>query len=421
MDRFAASLSDADPAVAALVERERRRQDDGIGLIASENFASRAVLEAVGSPLTNKYAEGYPGRRYYGGCEVVDEVERLAIARCLALFGAEHANVQPHSGSQANDAALAAVLAPGDTVLSLGLDHGGHLTHGHPLSFSGKRYSIVHYGVGPATETVDYDALREKALEVRPKLVICGASAYPRAIDFARVREAADAVGALVLADMAHIAGLVAAGFHASPVPFADLVTFTTHKTLRGPRGGVILCGKQHAAAVDRAVFPGAQGGPLMHVIAGKAVAFGEAADPSFAEYQRRVVDGAAAMARAIAARGFRLVAGGTDTHLILVDTFMKGEGITGLAAETALGKAAITANKNVIPFDTNPPREASGIRLGTPGIMARGMGVAEAEGIGGMVAEALAGHANDAALAGIADRVRALAARFPVYENPVR
>ena len=409
-------LAAGDPQVADLIAREGARQEEGLELIASENYASRAVLAATGSLLTNKYAEGYPGKRYYGGCEFVDEVERIAIARCLELFGADHANVQPHSGSQANEAALSAVLDPGDTILSLDFNAGGHLTHGHPLSFSGKRYRIVPYGVDQATETIDYDALALLAQEHRPKLIICGASAYPRTIDFARVRAAADLVGALVMADIAHIAGLVAAGLHPSPVPFADIVTTTTHKTLRGPRGGVIMCRAALAKAVDRSVFPGSQGGPLMHVIAGKAVALKEALDPSFARYQRQVLENARVMAEAIAAGGFRIVSGGTDTHLFLVDTYLNGSGVTGAVAEEALGRAGITVNKNAIPFDTNPPMQASGIRIGTPAITTRGMGADEAARIGTMIARVLSSPDDAAVAAEVAEEVRTLAARHPIY-----
>ena len=409
-------LAAGDPQVADLIAREGARQEEGLELIASENYASRAVLAATGSLLTNKYAEGYPGKRYYGGCEFVDEVERIAIARCLELFGADHANVQPHSGSQANEAALSAVLDPGDTILSLDFNAGGHLTHGHPLSFSGKRYRIVPYGVDQATETIDYDALALLAQEHRPKLIICGASAYPRTIDFARVRAAADLVGALVMADIAHIAGLVAAGLHPSPVPFADIVTTTTHKTLRGPRGGVIMCRAALAKAVDRSVFPGSQGGPLMHVIAGKAVALKEALDPSFARYQRQVLENARVMAEAIAAGGFRIVSGGTDTHLFLVDTYLNGSGVTGAVAEEALGRAGITVNKNAIPFDTNPPMQASGIRVGTPAITTRGMGAGEAARIGTMIARILSSPDDAAVAAEVAEEVRTLAARHPIY-----
>jgi glycine hydroxymethyltransferase len=406
-------LSQSDPAIAELIAREAARQEQGIELIASENYVSPAVLEAVGSILTNKYAEGYPGKRYYGGCEFVDDVERLAVNRCRGLFGADHANVQPHSGSQANDAALAAILEPGDTILSLDFTHGGHLTHGHPLSFSGKRYRAVHYGVDPETETIDYAALLETAQREKPRAIICGASAYPRAIDFARMREAADACGAYLVADIAHIAGLVATGLHESPFPHADIVTTTTHKTLRGPRGGVIMCKQELAAAVDRAVFPGAQGGPLMHVIAGKAVCFLEAMQPEFYAHQQQVLANAREMAGTLQGAGLRVVSGGTDTHLLLVD--LSATPLTGADAESLLQRVSITVNKNTVPFDKKPPRVASGIRIGTPAITTRGMGTTEAHQIGELVARTLLHPEDEQILASAREAVRDLTARFPL------
>jgi glycine hydroxymethyltransferase len=412
-DAHQQKLSGTDPVISDLILREAVRQEDGIELIASENYVSAAVLEAVGSILTNKYAEGYPGKRYYGGCEVVDQVEQLAIDRCKTLFGAEHVNVQPHSGSQANDAALAAMLKPGDKVLSLDFSHGGHLTHGHPLSFSGQRYQVAHYGVNPATGTIDYDALCETAVREKPHVIICGASAYSRAWDFARIREAADACGALVLADIAHIAGLVATGLHSSPFPHADVVTATTHKTLRGPRGGIIMCKQRFAAAVDRAVFPGAQGGPLVHVIAGKAVAFGEALLPKFRTYQEQVLKNASVMADAMRDAGLKIVSGGTDTHLFLVD--LSEISLTGADAEALLGSAGITVNKNAVPNDPRPPRVTSGIRIGTPAITTRGMGAEEAREIGMLIAGLLAAPRDPDALARTRESVRALTTRFPL------
>ena len=366
------TLAEADPEIADAIKNELHRQNSGLELIASENFVSRAILEAAGSVFTNKYAEGYPGRRYYGGCEYADVVERAAIARAKSVFGGEHANVQPHSGAQANMAVYFTLLKPGDTVLGMNLAHGGHLTHGHPLNFSGKLYTIVPYGVRKDDERIDYDELERLADEHKPKMVMVGASAYPRVIDFARIRKAADRVGAPVVTDMAHIAGLVAAGVHPSPVPHSDFVTTTTHKTLRGPRAGMVLCREQYAKDLDRTVFPGIQGGPLMHIIAAKAVCLKEAAEPAFAEYQRQIAKNAQALAAVLSASGFRLVSGGTDTHLMLVDVFSRG--ITGKAAEAALGKAGITVNKNAIPFDQNPPMVASGIRIGTPAVTTRGM-----------------------------------------------
>ena len=408
------TLAEADPEVAEAIRNERQRQNSGIELIASENFVSRAVLEAAGSVLTNKYAEGYPGRRYYGGCEFVDVVERAAIARAKALFGADHANVQPHSGAQANMAVYFTLLKPGDTVLGMNLAHGGHLTHGHPLNFSGKLYTIVPYGVRKSDERIDYDELDRLADEHKPKMIIVGASAYPRVIDFARIRAAADRIGAAVMTDMAHIAGLVAAGIHPSPVPHSDFVTTTTHKTLRGPRAGMVLCREQYAKDLDKAVFPGVQGGPLMHIIAAKAVCFKEASEPAFKEYQQQIVANAKRLAAALSAAGFRLVSGGTDNHLMLVDVFSKG--ITGKAAEAALGKAGITVNKNAIPFDQNPPMVASGIRVGTPAVTTRGMREAEMDIIGDLIARGLKTPDDDRALAMIRMEVETLCRKFPLY-----
>jgi glycine hydroxymethyltransferase len=407
-------LREVDPEIAAIIDRETARQADGLELIASENFVSEAVMEAAGSPLTNKYAEGYPGKRYYGGCEFVDEAEQLAIDRAKALFGAEHANVQPHSGSQANMVAYFAVLQPGDTMMGLNLSHGGHLTHGSPVNFSGRFFRIVPYGVDPTTEQVDFAALTKSAEEVRPKLIMVGGSAYPRTLDFGRFREVADKVGAVLVADIAHIAGLVAAGLHPSPVPLAELVTTTTHKTLRGPRGGMILCKAAYAPAINKMLFPGMQGGPLMHIIAAKAVALKEALTPEFKAYQRRIVANAAALAEELHRQGFRLVAGGTDTHLILVD--LRPKGLTGKVAEAALGRAGITVNKNAIPFDPQPPAVTSGIRIGTPAVTTRGMGVEEMRLIGQLIAEVLQDVEDTARLAHVAAKVRELCQAFPLY-----
>jgi glycine hydroxymethyltransferase len=415
-------LAASDPEIAALLAAEARRQSDGLELIASENFTSAAVREATGSVLTNKYAEGYPGRRYYGGCEVVDEVESLAIERAKALFGAEHVNVQPHSGTSANMAVYFAMLRPGDTLLGMDLACGGHLTHGHRLSYSGRDFNVVAYGVDRTSERIDFDDVRILALEHRPKLIVCGASAYSRLIDFARFRDIADEVGALLMADIAHIAGLVATGLHPSPVPHCDFVTSTTHKTLRGPRGGLVMCRERFAKEIDRAVFPGVQGGPLMHVIAAKAVAFGEALGDEFKGYQRRVVANTARLAAAVAGHGFRIVSGGTDNHLFLADVASRGPtagGLTGKAAETALDRAAITVNKNTIPFDANPPLVASGIRLGTAAVTTRGMGEADMDAIAGLIAEVLAAPDDVAVVAAARERVRALAARFPLDDRP--
>ena len=410
------TLAETDPEIADAIKHEIHRQNDGLELIASENFVSRAVLEAAGSVLTNKYAEGYPGKRYYGGCEFVDVVERAAIARAKALFGADHVNVQPHSGAQANMAVYMALLKPGDTVLGMNLSHGGHLTHGHPLNFSGQLYTIVPYGVRKDDERIDYDELDRLANERKPKMIIVGASAYPRVIDFGRIRASADRVGAAVFTDMAHIAGLVAAGIHPSPVPHSDFVSTTTHKTLRGPRGGMVLCREQYAKDLDRSVFPGVQGGPLMHIIAAKAVCFKEASEPGFADYQRRIIANAARLARVLTDAGFRLVSGGTDNHLMLVDVFSRG--ITGKVAEAALGKAGITVNKNAIPFDQNPPMTASGIRIGTPAVTSRGLGEAEMDIVGDLIVRALKTPDDDAALGMIRTEVERLCRKFPLYPD---
>jgi glycine hydroxymethyltransferase len=408
------TLAEADPVVAEAIRNERDRQNSGLELIASENFVSRAVLEAAGSVMTNKYAEGYPGRRYYGGCQFVDVVERAAITRATALFGADHANVQPHSGAQANMAVYFTLLKPGDTVLGMNLAHGGHLTHGHPLNFSGRLYNIVPYGVRKSDERIDYDEIDRLAAEHKPKMIIVGASAYPRVIEYGRIRAAADRIGAAVMTDMAHIAGLVAAGVHPSPVPYSDFVTTTTHKTLRGPRAGMILCREQYAKDLDKVVFPGVQGGPLMHIIAAKAVCLKEAAEPAFKEYQQQVAANARTLASALSTAGFRLVSGGTDNHLMLVDVFSKG--LTGKAAETALGKAGITVNRNAIPFDQNPPTVASGIRVGTPAVTTRGMREAEMEAIAALIVRALETPDDDAALAMIQQEVETLCRKFPLY-----
>jgi glycine hydroxymethyltransferase len=410
-------LAATDPEIATAIEAEAERQGRDLELIASENYCSRAVREAVGSVLTNKYAEGYPGRRYYGGCEHVDTVERLARDRAKALFGCESANVQPHSGSQANMAVLMALLEPGDSYLSMDLAHGGHLTHGHPLSFSGQLYRPIPYGVDRDSERIDMAAVAALARQHRPKLLLVGASAYPRHFDFARFAEIAGEVGAILMVDMAHVAGLVAGGVHPSPVPHADVVTLTTHKSLRGPRGGMILARKAHGKAINSKVFPGIQGGPLMHVIAGKAVALHEAAQPAFAEYQRRVVASAAALAARLAERGLRIVSGGTDNHLLLVD--VGAAGLSGRQAEDALGRAHITVNKNMIPFDTRPPMEASGIRLGTPAVCTRGFGPDELTLVADLIADVLAAPGDAAVAAGAAARVDELAHAFPLDRLP--
>ncbi|HEY1183617.1 MAG TPA: serine hydroxymethyltransferase [Bryobacteraceae bacterium] len=407
-------LAEVDPDVYRAIQQEVERQDAQIELIASENFTSEAVLEATASVFTNKYAEGYPGKRYYGGCENADIVENLARDRACELFGAEHANVQPHSGSQANQAAYAAVLAPGDTIMGLNLAHGGHLTHGHKLNFSGKTYHVVPYSVRQEDERIDYDEVERLAREHKPKMIIAGASAYPRTLDFARFRQIADAVEAILLVDMAHIAGLVAAGLHPNPCQWADIVTSTTHKTLRGPRAGMILCKQKFAADIDKLVFPGVQGGPLVHVIAAKAVCLREAMQSEFVEYQKQVLANARALAASIQDAGFRVVSGGTDTHLMLVDVFSKG--VRGKEAEKTLDRAHITVNKNAIPFDTNPPLNPSGIRLGSPAVTTRGFREAEMREVGALIGEVL-GHIDDeATIARVRQQVEALTARFPLY-----
>ena len=413
-DRMSLPLAQADPEIAAAIEHEVFRQHEGLEMIASENFVSQAVLEAAGSVFTNKYAEGYPGRRYYGGCEFADVVENLARDRAKQIFGAEHANVQPHSGSQANAAAYMAVLQPGDTILGLDLAHGGHLTHGHKLNFSGKLYKVVSYTVRKDTETIDYDELEALAIREKPKVIIGGGSAYPRIFDFPRMREIADKAGALLIVDMAHFAGLVAGGVHPSPVPHAQIVTTTTHKTLRGPRAGLVLCQQQFAAAVDKSVFPGQQGGPLVHIIAAKAAAFKEVLNPDFKLYAQQIVVNAKVLAEVLQAEGFRVVSGGTDTHLMLIDVFAKG--ILGSEAEAALGEAAITVNKNAIPYDTNPPLKPSGIRIGTPALTTRGMKEAEMRTIAKWIAEALEQRTNPQALEKIRGQVLELAEQFPLY-----
>lgn len=413
-ERMARPLAAVDPEIAQAIQDEAGRQHSRLELIASENFTSEAVLEATGSVFTNKYAEGYPGKRYYGGCEFTDVVENLARERAKKLFGAEHANVQPHSGSQANEAAYAAVLSPGDTILGMNLAHGGHLTHGHPLNFSGKTYKVVPYGVRREDERIDYDEVARLAREHRPKMVVAGASAYSRIIDFARLREICDETGALLLVDMAHFSGMVAAGLYPNPCQWADIVTTTTHKTLRGPRAGLILCRAQYAQAIDKTVFPGVQGGPLVHVIAAKAVCFLEAMQPEFVEYQRRVVANAQALAASLAEAGYRVVSGGTDTHVMLVDVFSRG--LRGREAEKALDEAWITVNKNSIPFDQNPPLNPSGIRLGSPAVTTRGFGEAEMRLVGGLIACVLEAPADPDNLKAVRRRVEELTERFPLY-----
>ncbi|MCS7314025.1 MAG: serine hydroxymethyltransferase [Bryobacterales bacterium] len=413
-ERLARPLAEVDPEVFEAIRGELLRQHSRLELIASENFTSEAVLEATGSVFTNKYAEGYPGKRYYGGCEYVDVVETLARERAKQLFGAEHANVQPHSGSQANMAAYAAVLSPGDTILGMNLSHGGHLTHGHHLNFSGKTYRVVPYGVRREDEQIDYDEVARLAEEHKPKMIIVGGSAYPRVLDFARFRQIADSVGAILLVDMAHFAGLVAAGLHPNPCQWADIVTTTTHKTLRGPRSGMILCRQQYAAAIDRSVFPGVQGGPLVHVIAAKAVCLKEAMTPEFAAYQKQVVANARALALGLREAGFRVVSGGTDTHLLLVDVFSRG--LRGRDAEQALDAAHITVNKNTIPFDVNPPLNPSGIRLGSPAVTTRGFREAEMREVAELIAMVLARPQCEQTRAAVRGRVAALVERFPLY-----
>jgi glycine hydroxymethyltransferase len=412
--RMSRPLAEVDPEVFQAILGEAERQHAQLELIASENFTSEAVLEAAGSVFTNKYAEGYPGKRYYGGCEFTDIVENLARDRAKKLFGSEHANVQPHSGSQANQAAYAAVLQPGDTILGMNLAHGGHLTHGHKLNFSGKTYNIVPYGVRNEDEVIDYEELERLAREHKPKMVLAGASAYPRTLDFARFRQIADSAGAVLVVDMAHISGLVAAGLHPNPCQYADIVTSTTHKTLRGPRAGLILCKEKFAAAVDKTVFPGFQGGPLVHIIAAKAVCFQEAMEPGFVAYQRQVVANAQALARGLSDAGFRVVSGGTDTHLMLVDVFSKG--IRGKEAEGALDRARITVNKNAIPFDVNPPLNPSGIRLGSPAVTTRGFRELEMREVASLIAEVLHNLPSDDAIAAVRRRVEALTEKFPLY-----
>ncbi len=407
-------LKKADPEIYRAVQDETRRQAAKLELIASENFVSEAVLEAMGSPLTNKYAEGYPGRRYYGGCEFVDVAENLAIERAKQLFGCEHANVQPHSGSQANMGAYLVVLEIGDKILGLNLSHGGHLTHGHPLNFSGKFFKVVAYGVSKESETIDYGELEKLALEEKPKMIVAGGSAYPRIIDFRRFKQICDKAGAYFMVDIAHIAGLIVAGLHPSPVPYADFVTTTTHKTLRGPRGGMVMCKKEHAAKLDKLIMPGIQGGPLMHVIAAKAVAFKEALSPGFKDYQKQIVVNAKAMAESFTRRGYRLVSGGTDTHLFLVD--LQPKNLTGKEAEKTLDLAGITVNKNTIPFDPQPPLVTSGIRIGTPAITTRGMKEPEMDEIAALVDEALQNRTSEEKLAEVAQKVEKLASRFPLY-----
>jgi glycine hydroxymethyltransferase len=411
---LSAPLQASDPEISAQIENEIKRQHEGLEMIASENFVSRAVLEAAGTVFTNKYAEGYPGKRYYGGCEFADVVETLARDRAKKLFGADHANVQPHSGSQANAAAFMTLLSPGDTILGLDLAHGGHLTHGHKLNFSGKLYRVVGYQVRKDTEVLDYDELEELAVREKPKMIIGGGSAYPRIFDFPRMRAIADKVGAYFLVDMAHFAGLVAGGAHPSPVPHAHVVTTTTHKTLRGPRSGMILCQAEFAAGIDRSVFPGQQGGPLVHVMAAKAVAFKEALEPDFSAYADQVVANAKVLATAIADEGYRIVSGGTDTHLMLIDVFQKG--MLGSEAENALHAAGITVNKNAIPYDTNPPMKPSGIRIGTPALTTRGMKEPEMKQVAKWIAQALEHRTDESALARIRGEVLELAEKFPLY-----
>jgi glycine hydroxymethyltransferase len=413
-ERMARPLSAVDPDVYEAIQHEVERQHGRLELIASENFTSEAILEATGSVFTNKYAEGYPGKRYYGGCEFADIVENLARDRAKKLFGAEHANVQPHSGSQANQAAFSAVLQPGDTILGMNLAHGGHLTHGHPLNFSGKTYKVVPYGVRREDERIDYDELARLAEENKPKMIIAGGSAYPRIIDFPRFRQIADSVGAIFLVDMAHFSGLVAAGVYPNPCQYADIVTSTTHKTLRGPRAGMILSRAQHAAAIDKVVFPGVQGGPLVHVIAAKAVCFLEAMTPEFVAYQKQVIVNAQALGASLAAEGCRIVSGGTDSHLVLVDVFAKG--IRGKEAEKALDEAYITVNKNAIPFDVNPPLNPSGVRLGSPAVTTRGFREAEMREVATLIAEVLTHISSEDTLANVRRRVTKLAERFPLY-----
>lgn len=413
--RMAMPLADKDPEIFEAIQREADRQNTRLELIASENFTSEAVLEAAGSVFTNKYAEGYPGKRYYGGCEFADQVETLARERAKRLFNAEYVNVQPHSGSQANEAAYASVLQPGDTILGMNLSHGGHLTHGHPLNFSGKLYKVAAYGVRRDDETIDYEEVARLAEEHRPKMIIAGASAYSRVIDFARFRQISDAVGAVFVVDMAHYSGLVAAGVYPNPCEHADIVTSTTHKTLRGPRSGLILAKEKFGPAIDKAVFPGAQGGPLMHIIAAKAVCFKEALSSEFRDYQTRVVANARVLAKTLQDEGFRVISGGTDSHMLMIDVFAKG--VKGKEAEKALDDAYITANKNAIPFDTNPPLNPSGIRLGSPAVTTRGFGEAEMAEVGKLIAHVIGNVKSEAAIAEARRGVAALTAKFPLYQ----
>ncbi|PYP89687.1 MAG: serine hydroxymethyltransferase [Blastocatellia bacterium AA13] len=410
------SLAQVDPDIAAIIAKEERRLAYNLEMIASENFVSEAVLEAMGSVLTNKYAEGYPGKRYYGGCEFVDAAEELARARARAIFACEHVNVQPHSGSQANMAVYLSVLNYGDTILGMNLAHGGHLTHGHPLNFSGRSYKIVPYGVTQETETIDYEELERLAHEHKPKLILCGASAYSRVIDFERIGRVARDVGALSMADIAHIAGLVAAGLHPSPIPHMDFVTTTTHKTLRGPRAGMVMCREQFAKDLDRAVFPTVQGGPLMHAVAAKAVCFKEALEPEFKTYQEQVIRNARVLALELSNAGFRIISGGTDNHVMLVDVFVRG--LTGTQAEKALERAGVTVNKNAIPFDTQPPMKASGVRIGSPALTTRGMKEPEMKVIAGLISETLADFENESAAKSVRERVNRLCESFPMYEG---
>ncbi|MBA3784564.1 MAG: serine hydroxymethyltransferase [Acidobacteria bacterium] len=413
---FTANLAEVDPIIAEAIDDEVRRQSNGLELIASENFVSEAVLQAMGSVFTNKYAEGYPKKRYYGGCEFADVVEQLAIDRAKEIFGAEHANVQPHSGAQANMSVFLASLQHGDKILGMNLSHGGHLTHGHPMNFSGINYEVSDYGVNKESEQIDYDKLQRKAEEAKPKMIVCGASAYPRTIDFQRIGEIARSVSAIVMADIAHIAGMVAVGLHPSPVPHCEFVTTTTHKTLRGPRGGLILCREEFAKPVDKAIFPGVQGGPLVHIIAAKAVAFGEALQADFKTYQQQILDNAQALADELKAQGMRLVSNGTDNHLILIDVFENGKGITGKEAEKALDAVHITVNKNTIPFDTNSPFVASGVRIGTPALSTRGMKEAEMREIGRMIASIIREPNSEAVQTKVKREVTELTEKFPMY-----
>jgi glycine hydroxymethyltransferase len=418
---FTANISEVDPVISDAIDDEVRRQTDGLELIASENFVSEAVLQAMGTAFTNKYAEGYPAKRYYGGCEFADVVENAAIERAKQLFGCDHANVQPHSGAQANMSVLLTALEHGDTILGMNLSHGGHLTHGHPLNFSGLNYEVADYGVNRDTEQIDYDELQKIAEASKPKLLICGASAYPRTIDFKRISEIAQGVGAKVMADIAHIAGLVATGLHPSPVPYCEFVTTTTHKTLRGPRGGMAMCKEEFAVDLNRRVFPGVQGGPLVHIIAAKAVSFAEALRPEFKVYQQQILDNAQALASTLKDAGLRIVSGGTDNHLLLVDVFMDGKGITGKAAEKALDEVHITVNKNTIPFDTNKPFVASGIRIGTPALTTRGMKQDEMHAIGAMIAAVIHDPESESVKDTVRRQVAELTERFPMYPGRLR